>query len=85
IGVRKSTFIKLFGSTPARPLKGGVVDMPFDFTSIDKLLPHPVYAWMNWICVLNPSVDTFEKLKPLIREAHAYAQEKFLKRNKNKE
>ena len=80
IGVRKNTFLKLFGTIPARPAKGGIVDMPFDFTATDKLLPHPVYAWMSWICVLNPSAETFENLKPLIEEAYKYAKEKYLKR-----
>lgn len=82
LGVRKNTFVDLFGEIPKRPGKGGTVDMDFDFTELDKLLPHPVYAWMGWICVLNPSVKTFEILKPLIREAYEYATEKFEKRKK---
>ena len=80
IGVRKKTFIDLFGSVPARPQKGGVVNMPFDLTQTDKILPHPVYSWMSWICALNPSVSTFEQLKPFINEAYEYAQEKYFKR-----
>ncbi|MDE6585744.1 MAG: hypothetical protein K2K80_03590 [Clostridia bacterium] len=80
LGVRKQTFLNAFKSVPARPAKGGVVDMAFDFTATDKILPHPVYGWMSWICCLNPSDETFEKLKPLIAEAHAYAKEKFEKR-----
>lgn len=31
-------------------------------------------------CALNPSEETFERLKPLIREAYEYAKEKFVKR-----
>lgn len=46
----------------------------------DDILPHPVYAWMGWICVLNPLEQTFEKLKPLIEESYWFAQEKFNKR-----
>ncbi|MDE7440326.1 MAG: hypothetical protein K2N23_07460 [Clostridia bacterium] len=80
LGVRKQTFLNLFGHIPARPPKGGIVDMDFDFTETDKIMPHPVYGWMSWLCCLNPSAETFEKLKPLIAEAHAYAQEKFEKR-----
>ena len=44
VGVRKNTFIQLFGPVPNRPGKGGVVDMPFDFSAVDQILPHPVYA-----------------------------------------
>lgn len=80
LGLRKGTFTELFGAAPKRPEKGGVVDMDFDFTAIDKLLPHPVYAWMSWICVLNPTVQTFEVLRPLIDEAYEYAKEKYSKR-----
>ena len=82
IGIRKETFIRLFGKTPKRPSKGGIVDLPFDFTKLDVLLPHPVYAWMSWICVLNPSEQTFEKLIPLIQEAYTFATEKYRKRKK---
>ncbi len=80
LGVRKNTFLEMFGTVPKRPPKGGVVDMPCDFTETDKILPHPVYAWMGWICALNPSEETFEKLEPLIREAYEYAKEKYAKR-----
>ncbi len=80
LGVRKNTFLEMFGTVPKRPPKGGVVDMPCDFTETDKILPHPVYAWIGWICALNPSEETFEKLEPLIREAYEYAKEKYAKR-----
>lgn len=80
LGVRKETFLNMFGVIPARPVKGGVVDMDYDFTATDKIMPHPVYGWMSWLCCLNPSDKTFEKLKPLIEEAYEYAKEKFGKR-----
>ena len=82
LGIRKSTFMELFGAVPKRPSAGGIVDMNYDFTALDKMLPHPVYAWMAWMCVLNPSEQTFEKLKPFIKEAYEYAKEKFKKRKK---
>lgn len=74
------TFQKMFGSIPKRPPAGGVVDMAYDFTQLDVIMPHPVYAWMGWICVLNPSKETFGQLKPLIQESYEFAQEKFKKR-----
>ena len=80
LGVRKKTFINMFGTVPKRPEKGSVVDMNYDFTQTDRIIPHPVYAWMSWICVLNPGTDTFEKLKPLITEAYEYAKEKYQKK-----
>lgn len=80
LGIRKKTFIKLFNKVPKRPNAGGIVDMNYDFTELDKIIPHPVYAWMGWIYVLNPTEKTFENLKRFIKESYEYAVEKFKKR-----
>lgn len=80
LGVYKDTFRERFDFIPKRPGKGGIVDMDYDFSATDQILPHPVYGWMGWICVLNPSEKTFEELKPLIQEAYEYAKEKYNKR-----
>ena len=80
MGLRKNTFVNMFGDIPKRPAKGGVVEMEYDFTSGNKLMPHPVYAWMGWVFILNPTEQKFEELKPLIQEAYEYAKEKFKKR-----
>ena len=75
LGLRKKTYARLFGPLPARPPKGGVVSAEADFTAPDRLVPHPVYAWMGWAAVLNPSPGTFEAMKPLIQESYEYARE----------
>lgn len=80
IGIRKETFKDQFGVIPTRPSAGGIVDMDYDFTKVDVIMPHPVYAWMGWVSVLNPSEETFEKLKPLMKEAYEFSMEKFKKR-----
>lgn len=80
IGLRRSTFIHLFGKVPKRPAKGCTVTMEYDFAEIDKIIPHPIYAWMSWICCLNPGAETFEQLKPFIQEAYEYAKEKYAKK-----
>lgn len=82
IGLRKHTFIKRFGSIPQRPSAGKIVRMDYDFTAFDTILPHPVYAWMGWVCVLNPSDETFKDLVMMIQESYEFAQEKFSKRMK---
>lgn len=81
IGVSKPTYRSLFGPPPARPVAGGVVDTGHDFTVLDTLLPHPVYGWMSWVCLLNPAQATFETAKPLLAEAYALAVQKFAKRS----
>lgn len=80
VGIRKPTFIQQFGFIPQRPSAGEVVKMDFDFTCLDTIMPHPVYAWMGWICVLNPSNQTFEEFKVLIQESYEFAKEKFSRR-----
>lgn len=59
LGVRKDTFVKLFGAMPKRPGAGGIVEMDYDFFAVDCFLPHPVYVWMGWMCVVNPSKENF--------------------------
>ncbi|MEM7295093.1 MAG: DUF6194 family protein [Pseudomonadota bacterium] len=80
VGLPKPEFVKRFGPAPARPPKGGVVEGPWTFTALDQTMPHPVYGWMGWICVLNPTQQTFDALTPLIDVAYAKARASFEKR-----
>jgi hypothetical protein len=60
IGVGRATFERLVGS---------IVDP--DYTTLDRLLPHPVYAKQLWVSILNPSAATFAEVAvPLLAEAH---------------
>lgn len=77
LGISKPSFIRLFGGIPARPPANHIVDTGHNFQQLDVVLPHPVYGWMAWISVINPSHKTFEQLKPLITEAYQLAQKKF--------
>lgn len=83
MGVQKTTFLETFSHMPARPAKGCAIEGPWDFTELDQITPHPVYGWMNWVAVLNPSVATFEFCKPLIVDAHVRAVKTFNKRAKS--
>jgi hypothetical protein len=60
VGVSRDTFRSLFPDS----------DVPRDYTVLDRLLPHPVYAVQSWVCVLNPSAETFERIRPLLAEAY---------------
>jgi len=73
IGVRRSTYEALFGEPPEWPKDTGIVDTGHDFTTLNELMPHPVYASMGWVCILSPSDEKFEEIKPLLAEAHANA------------
>jgi Family of unknown function (DUF6194) len=60
IGVTGATFRQLVGDAAAP-----------DYTALDTLLPHPVYAGQHWVAILNPSAESFETIvRPLLDEAH---------------
>jgi hypothetical protein len=79
-GVRKKTFVSHFTQLPKRPSKGGVIEGNYDFEKIDRLMPHPVYGWMSWLSILNPSKKSLEVIQPLIDESYSLCIEKYKKR-----
>lgn len=83
IGISKTTYEKLFGNRPKRPAKGGIIDTGHDFTTLNELMPHPIYGWMSWVQILNPGKSTFESILPFIVEAHSSAVSKFNKKTAN--
>ena len=73
VGVGKETYRELLGPPPKGPGAGGVVETGDDFTALDRVMPHPVYGHLSWVCVLNPSEGTCEGVKGLLAEAHGIA------------
>lgn len=69
-GIGKRRFIERFGYLPRRPEAGGAIDMPVDFTELDALIPHPVYAWMGWVSILNPTQEKFDIVIKLLDETY---------------
>src|ERR1051325_6525525 len=63
VGVSRDTFRRLFPSD----------DLAQDYTALDTLIPHPVYATQSWVSVLNPSREMFASVEPLLEEAYAIA------------
>lgn len=68
IGVSRDTFRALFGAAPGEQSDQSPT---YDYAAVDRLMPHPVYAPQSFVCVLNPSADTFEAVKPLLADAYA--------------
>jgi hypothetical protein len=83
IGVSRDTYQSLFGPQPAWGNDGGIVDTGHDFTLLDQFMPHPIYAPMSWICILNPSDATFERVKTFLAEAYELDVKKYSKRSVN--
>ena len=76
IGVSKQTFQELFGADK--------VDLThYDFTALDTIMPHPVYAPQFFVCVLSPSEATIGKVQTLLAEAYGLSVSRHAKRNKN--
>jgi hypothetical protein len=82
IGIGQSNYEDHFGVKPKRPAKGCIVNTGHDFTQLDTLMPHPIYAWMSWVQILSPSKVSFDNILPLIKDAHASAVVKFNKKLK---
>ena len=83
IGIGKQTFRSLEGSSSlpsdrdsaARSFENA---SGYDFTALDQVMPHPVYGRMYWVCVLNPSDETFEmNVRQCLSEAYDLAVSKY--------
>ncbi len=80
----RDAYADMFGDTPARPPKGGVVDLPdYDPTRVQRLMPHPVYAWMRWVQILSPTREQYESLKPFVLESLEAVKAKWTRRQRS--
>ena len=82
IGVGNEIFRSIIGSPPSSADDGvKSAQSVRDYSVLDKILPHPVYANLSWICILNPSDETFHELiAPLLAEAYQIAVRQETKR-----
>ena len=70
IGLPPKDYETIFGPRPPRPVKGGIVEGDYNFTALNTLTPHPVYGWMGWVAILNPSETNFERCKNYLNAAY---------------
>ena len=75
IGIRKATFQTLFGTD-------GINLSDYDFTALDRIMPHPEYAAQFFVCVLNPGEATLQTVQRLLAEAHDIAMRRHARREK---
>lgn len=54
VGLTREEYAALLGPAPKRPAKGRAVETGHDFARLGVWIPHPVYAWMIWACILCP-------------------------------
>jgi hypothetical protein len=70
ISVGRRRFEELLGYPPAQQADH---QADHDYTAIDRVIPHPVYAAQGWVSILNPGGRTDGQARALITEAHARA------------
>jgi hypothetical protein len=80
VGVGRDTFRTLFGAAPGEQ---SAQSPSYDYAALDRLMPHPVYATQSWVCVLNPSAETFEAVKPLLADAYSRVAARHARRQSN--
>jgi hypothetical protein len=76
IGVSRDTFQALFGHLPTED-----ITETYDFAAFDQVMPHPAYGRQSWVCILNPTPETFETVKPLLAEAYSRAAGQYARRH----
>ncbi len=82
IGISKQTFRSLFGTDSAAESD----DAPggYDYTALDRVMPHPVYGRMYWVSVLNPGDETFAtQVQPLLTEAYTMAVSRYQRKEEH--
>lgn len=55
LGIYKDTLKEMFGTTPKRPCKGGMVDMKYDFSITNQIFFHIRYMleWAGYVYVIH--------------------------------
>jgi hypothetical protein len=81
-GTTKKDFEKLFREKPSRPSKGKTIEGPFKFDEKDVIMLHPVYGWLGWVSVLNPSKKTFEDFLKIADNYYEEAVKRFNQKTK---
>ena len=66
VSVGRHRFEELIGYPPAEHAEH---ETDVDYTAIDRVLPHPVYARQAWVSILNPGRRTSDQARTLITEA----------------
>jgi hypothetical protein len=80
LGVGKKYYQSLFGETPTRPIKGGIIDYDFDFSILGVLMPHPIYAWISWVAINNRTSENIQSIKFLLDFSYENVISKFAKK-----
>jgi hypothetical protein len=67
LAVGRAKLQELFGSAPAE----------VDYTVLDRVIPHPVYAKQGWVSILVPGEQTKDELPALITHTYQRAKDRY--------
>lgn len=70
IGIAKDSYNKLFTGNESQ----------WDYTALNRFMPHPHYAAQHFICILNPEDNQLTQTITYINEAHLVAKKRFDKK-----
>ncbi|WP_411720928.1 DUF6194 family protein [Mycetocola sp.] len=77
VAVGSAAFLDLLGYAPSAHAEH---TGEFDYSQLDVLLPHPVYAAQGWVSILNPGVRMLETAKTLVTRARDLAAGRYERR-----
>lgn len=70
VSVGRKGFEELIGYPPAQHAEHAA---DIDYTTIDTVIPHPLYARQAWVSILSPGERTSDQARALIVDAHRRA------------
>jgi hypothetical protein len=77
LGVGRAAYEALLGPAPRQAAGHEVIGTGFDYTTPDLVMPHPFYAPLHWVCVVNPGERSRVALAGLMHAAHALARSRY--------
>jgi hypothetical protein len=83
LGVGRTAYEELLGPAPRQAAGSEVIDTGADYASVDAVLPHPFYAPLHWVCIVNPGPRAREQLEGLLERAHALAARQYRNRHRD--
>lgn len=81
-GLDRESYEMLFGNVPERARRGSAIELKIDFQELNKIMPHPIYAWMGWISINNPTEASLKEFLNYIDLGYEKVKEKYKERIK---
>jgi uncharacterized protein DUF6194 len=82
LGVDREAYEERLGPAPRQSAGYEVLDTGVDYTATDVVMPHPFYAPLHWVCVVDPGEGVREDLAALVTRAYALAARRYANRRR---